>query len=519
MLVAELEQVIERRAPRALAQPGDNCGLLVGDKTANVRRVLVALELTEAVLDEAAARSCDTILTHHPFIFVPVRTFTAAEPRTPLLRRLIVEGRALVACHTNVDAARGGLADLAAEALGLAETTPLQPASAGWHKLVAFVPAEAVEQVARAVFSAGAGRIGDYEDCAFTCEGVGWFTPGPGAHPAVGEALQPERVREVRWETVVPRGCLAQVIAALVRAHPYEEPAFDVYPVEDVLPRVGLGRVGILPAPISAERLAKMVVERFALSHARVVGEDKLVSRVGVLPGSGRGMLETAVGCCDALITGDLGYHDAERAVQVGVALIDVPHGEFEWWAFARWAQSLAEELVAEGVELVVSEKWQPSWRVVAASVLAETQTGEAQRSRKKLRLWIDGGSRGNPGPCAIGVVIEDEDGNVVETIRRTIGFGTNNLAEYRALLTALERAESLGAGEVEVFSDSELLVRQLKGEYKVKSENLRPLHAEALRRMEGFASFVIKHVSRAENKVADMLVNEALDEGSETGL
>ena len=270
MLVADLLSAIERLAPAHLAQPWDNSGLLVGDRAAPVHRVLAALELTEAVLAEAVAGGFDTVLTHHPLLFAPVRSLVDSHPKERLLRGLVQNHITLIACHTNLDAAPGGMADIAAEALGLRDVSPLEQASAGWVKFVGFVPAEALDKVAAAVFAAGAGGIGDYSECAFAGQGTGWFTPGVDSHPAVGEVAKPARVPEVRWETVAPKERAAAVVSAFVAAHPYEEPAFDLYPVEDVLPLVGLGRVGDLPAKMTVEALAKRVAQVFEPALGRL---------------------------------------------------------------------------------------------------------------------------------------------------------------------------------------------------------------------------------------------------------
>ena len=189
MLVGDLLCVLERLAPAHLAQPGDNSGLLVGDKWATVRRVLAALELTEGVLSEAIAGEYDTVLTHHPLLYTPVRSLVESRPKERLLRSLVAKQMTLIACHTNLDAAPGGLAEIAGEALGLRDMVPLEPSSAGWYKLVGFIPSEAVDAVAAAVFAAGAGGIGNYAECAFAANGTGWFTPGTGSHPAVGDGL------------------------------------------------------------------------------------------------------------------------------------------------------------------------------------------------------------------------------------------------------------------------------------------------------------------------------------------
>lgn len=527
MLVGELLGVLERLAPLHLAQPGDNSGLLIGNEAASVSRILVALEFTEPVLREAVAEGYDTILTHHPLLYAPVRSLRESHPRERLVRGLVRSELNLIACHTNLDAARGGLADIAGEALGLMNRTPLEPAPAGWYKLVGFVPPDAVEAVAAAVFAAGAGVIGDYGDCAYAGEGVGWFTPGPGAEPAVGVPAHPERTPEVRWETVVPRGRLGAALRAFAAAHPYEEPAFDVYPVEDILPRVGLGRVGALPAAVAVGDLAKLVGQIFELTAVSWSGDgSRMVQQVGVLPGSGRASLDGATGRCDVLITGDVGYHDGERATNEGLALIVVPHGGFEWWAFKLWAQTLANELERAGVDVAVSREWSSPWNHVAMGCGEEETSASTPAlvsgggvGGQAVRVWIDGGSRGNPGPSAIGVVIEDATGEILEGIGRAIGVTTNNVAEYRALLAGLEAAAAMGACEVEVASDSELLVRQMLGQYKVKNEGLKPLHAQAQEHARHFSRFRIRHVPREQNARADALVNRALDEQEGAGL
>jgi dinuclear metal center YbgI/SA1388 family protein len=525
MLVADLEAVLERLAPIALGEPGDNSGLLVGDARARVRRVLVALELTEPVLAEAIAGGYDTVLTHHPLLFSPLRSLVDFRPRERLVRSLITNRVNLIACHTNLDAAPGGLADIVGEALGLRDMVPLHRAAAGWHKLVGFVPAEAVETVAAAVFAAGAGTIGDYRECAFATEGRGWFTPGPDAHPAVGHVARQERIPEVRWETVVPRARVSAAIAAYVDAHPYEEPAFDIYPIDDVSVHAGLGRVGTPAEPLTVSALAARVGETFGLGMLNWSGDGRrVVARVGVLPGSGRSLIDQAAAVCEVLITGDLGYHDAERAGEAGLSLIAVPHGDFEWWALRRWSERLGRELLESEVTVATSREWRSPWERTGpggspAAPEAPQARGVAAANGAPgdgawVRVWIDGGSRGNPGPSAIGVVVEDGAGVLLETVSRVIGTATNNVAEYRALLTGLEMAERAGARWVEVLSDSELLVKQMRREYRVKNEGLKPLHAEAELRARGFDRFSIRHVNREQNARADGLVNLALDEG-----
>lgn len=519
MLVADLEAVLERLAPRALAEPGDNVGLLVGDRRAEVRRVLVTLELTDAVLEEAITGGYDTILSHHPLLFSPLAGVLESRPRERMVRELIRRNIDLIAVHTNLDSAEGGIAAVAAQALGLEGTVPLRRSPAGWVKFVGFVPPEAAESVAAAVFGAGAGTIGDYEGCAFATEGSGWFTPGRDAHPVVGQSGSSERAPEMRWETIVPRGRMAAVIEAYLAAHPYEEPAFDIYPIEDVSSRAGLGRSGTLAEETTMAALAERVASMFELTTCRWSGEgSRPVKRVAVLPGSGRSMLSDAAGH-DVLITGDLGYHDADRAAELNLSVIDAPHGELEWWCLRRWIPVLEAVFAGSGVEVDTSKNWGSPWSNVDSDATQTRLFDVPDAPQGRLRLRVDGGSRGNPGPGAIGVVLEDHAGNVVEEFGRTIGVCTNNVAEYRALIAGLESAARAGAKELEVLADSELLVKQVRGEYKVKNEGLKPLHGEATRLMREFKRVVVRHVPRAENAEADRLVNEALDGAASASL
>ncbi len=536
MLVSELLRTLDKLAPFSLAEPWDNCGLLAGDESATVTRVLVALEVTETVLREAVEERFDTILTHHPVLFSPTRRLLESEGQGRLLRGAIRADINLIACHTNLDAAPRGLAEIVGEALGLQDMSPLQLSAAGWYKFVGFVPQDALPRVAEAVFAAGAGTIGEYAECAYALNGEGWFRPGASAKPSVGEIHKAERVPEVRWETIVPRGRLHGAIKAFVRNHPYEEPAFDVYPIEDRLVRAGLGRVGVLQGPISVSALALRAATAFGLPDP-VIGGDvgRLVHRVAVLPGSGRSLLAEAAAVADAFVTGDLSYHDSQRAQELGLALVTLPHGELEWLAMGRWSDSLRTALTPSGVTLALARTWQVPWKsansgcngsatgagtdpeilsvpMEACSVMSGSDlvTGSG-----KVRLWIDGGSRGNPGASAIGVVLKTEGGDLLEELGRTIGIGTNNVAEYTALLEGLDLASRHGAREVEVLSDSELLVKQMRGEYRVKNEALKELFAEAKLRTSTFDKIRIAHVCREDNARADALVNEALDEAA----
>ncbi|MHB8869306.1 MAG: Nif3-like dinuclear metal center hexameric protein [Thermoleophilia bacterium] len=536
MLVEDLERRIEALAPRALAEAWDNVGLLVGRRGIEVRKVLVALDLTEDVVVEAVTGGYQAIVTHHPLIFAPLKRVTDGDRVGVFVTQLVAADVALLACHTNLDAAPGGLNDLVARELGLADLQPLNRMAAGVKKLVGFVPEEALGRVSKAVFAAGAGRIGAYEGCAFEMRGEGTFVPGRDARPAVGSVGVPERVPEVRFETVVPSRLVPRVVQALIDAHPYEEPTFDIYPVEDVLMGGGQGRVGRTRAQISLVSLAETAAEVFDLPEVCYAGDpEQVIDTVAVVTGSGSSLMEAAAGAADAFVTGDLKYHDADRAASLGLALLQIPHDHLETWALARWSESLAEKLSGDEVTVDFSMRGRSPWRKArpvshvgdpdgtARLFDLEEAGGEARErllgvlvdDRAGERVYLlhtDGASRGNPGPGAIGVVLEDEDGNVLEELGARIGTATNNQAEYQALLTGLETALDRGVSRVRVLSDSELLVRQLRQEYKVKNEQLKELYLQARSLIQRFERVEIKHVSRDQNARADELANAALD-------
>jgi len=223
--VRDILAAVDRLAPFHLAETWDNVGLLLGDPEA---------EVTDAVCAEAEQVGADLVLAHHPLIFQPVGRLTAETVQGRLALRLAREGRAVIAAHTNLDSAPGGLCDILAEMIGLAGTEPLEAGPAPRrYKVVLYVPEDALEAVADAAFHAGAGRVGRYTEVAFETVGTGRFRPGQGAQPAEGDLGRTNRIPERRLETVVPEARLGAVLAAIVRAHPYEEPVIDCYRLDE----------------------------------------------------------------------------------------------------------------------------------------------------------------------------------------------------------------------------------------------------------------------------------------------
>lgn len=545
--------VVDRLAPFDLAEPWDHVGLQVGSPDDEVRGVLVALEVDDAALDEASRQECDLLLVHHPLIFDPLERLSDDSETGRLALRAARDGVAVIAAHTNLDKAHGGIADVVAEMLGLEAAAPLAPAAADALKLVGFVPADDADLVRTALFAAGAGVIGEYGHCSWAVEGQGTFFGREGAKPTLGQAGRDETVSELRLEVVFPRRLKRRVTGAYVAAHPYEEPAYDLYPVENEVATLGLGRLGVLPAAQPLAAFAADVAAVLRLPSLRYAGDGaRPVKRVAVLPGSGaeaiaRGVAQVA----DVLVTGDVKYHEARVAQAQGLALVDAPHGATEQEAVLRWAQTFADALGAgarvETFRNPAVGVWQspgaasagaasPSASPPAASASASAPppadapapvgppapasapapaaipARPVNRDDARHHLYTDGGSRGNPGPAGIGARLLTASGDVVEELADFIGTATNNVAEYQALLAGLDLALDRGVERLDVFMDSELVVRQVNGQYKVKDAGLKPLHAQACLLLSRFHEVDVKHVRREQNAEADRLVNEAID-------
>jgi len=349
-------------APPQLAQDWDNVGLLAGDERAPCPAVLLSVDMTEAVVEEARGRGCGLITAYHPPVFRSIsRIQPARSAGAPAIWEAVAAGIAVYSPHTALDAAAGGTNDVLAELVGVVVEGPIEyadprPTSC---KVVVFVPPAQVERVAEAMFAAGAGHIGDYTKCSFRLAGRGTFLGGQTTQPTVGRKGRLESVDEFRLETVVPSERLPAVVEAVRRFHPYEEPAFDIYPVRPE-PVPGIGRVGRLRQDATLGLLALSLKRRLRLKAVEVVGSPRRpVRRVAVCAGSaGRLPLERKASAeCDAVITGELRHHDALAFAAMGVAAIAVGHWASERPVLRSLAGRLRERLPGLGVRVSAADK------------------------------------------------------------------------------------------------------------------------------------------------------------------
>ena len=326
--VQDLLGALQARYPADLAEEWDNVGLQVGDPTATVSRVLVALDPGSAAVSAARARGAQLLVTHHPLLFKPLRRLTPDDPVGRVLWEAVQGGVAVICAHTNLDVAPAGLNCWLAEKLGLMASEPLQSVVGRLLKLVVYVPAGHEEPVAEALFAAGAGQIGDYDQCSFRTAGTGTFRPGPGTKPFIGRTGERESVAELRLETIVPQRRLSKVLDKLLKVHPYEEVAYDLIPLANTLADTGLGRIGRLAEPLTLAALGEQTKTALSCQSVRLVGDlRQTVSKVAVCGGSGAGLIrEARRRGAEVLVTGDVKYHEARLAEDLELAVIDAGH-------------------------------------------------------------------------------------------------------------------------------------------------------------------------------------------------
>lgn len=335
--ILDIAAALESWAPRGTAESWDNVGLHVGDPSRTVSKGLIALDMTPQVLAEAIELRAELVITHHPLFFKPVSRLTPDHPTAGLALRMAEAGIALYCIHTNLDVARDGVSFALAKQLGLANIEFLTSLENQVVKLVTFVPESHIAAVRQSLADAGAGQIGEYDSCSFSTEGIGRFRPLEGASPAVGESDgEVQQVPEVRLEVEVARWNLDAVIRSLRTNHPYEEVAYDVYPVEQSFKNAGLGAIGTLQTSVTLSDLLRVVSESLDNPALRYVGDlEAPISRVAVCGGSGSQFINRALSAgADAFVTADITYHRYFEVLdtrgQPQMALIDPGHFETE---------------------------------------------------------------------------------------------------------------------------------------------------------------------------------------------
>ncbi|QQE77323.1 Nif3-like dinuclear metal center hexameric protein [Alicyclobacillus sp. SO9] len=329
----DITAALDDFAPASLAMEGDKIGLQVGRLEKPVQSVLLSLDPSPEVIDYAVAGGYDLLLTHHAMLFRPIQRLDTSTARGKAVAKAVGHDITVYNAHTNLDVAEGGVNDVLAELLQLKNVTILERmANEELRKLVVFVPKTHHEEVFQAVCNAGAGHIGAYSHCTFNTPGTGTFLPEEGTNPFLGTVGKIERADEVRLETIVPMSKVETVIRAMISAHPYEEVAYDLYPLQIMGKEFGIGRIGTLSQTLALSEFSQRVKAALGLKHVRFSGNpDMPVRTVAVVGGAGGDFVEQAMAKgADVFVTSDCDHHLVAEAWQDGLAMIDTTHAAME---------------------------------------------------------------------------------------------------------------------------------------------------------------------------------------------
>ena len=331
MKIADVVAVLEEYAPKALQENYDNSGLTIGNSSDKVRGILCSLDVTEEVIKEAINLGANVIVAHHPVIFGGIKSLTGKNYTERIVIKAIQNGIAIIAAHTNVDNVSEGVNKHICTKLGLANTQILAPMQNQLVKLVTFVPETNADEVRKAIFDAGAGQIGNYDNCSYNLSGTGSFRGNESTNPHVGEPGKLHFEQEIRIETILPKHFQTRVIRTLIQAHPYEEVAYDVYPLNNEFAAIGAGMTGEFSEEIKTEAFLKLLKETFGIPAIKYSGNtNSSIKKIAVCGGSGSFLLDKAIASgADAFVTADVKYHqffDAENTI----LYCDIGHYESE---------------------------------------------------------------------------------------------------------------------------------------------------------------------------------------------
>jgi len=359
VLVKDIIRFLENEAPLFLQEDYDNSGLQWGDPGQDVEKVLVCLDFTEQSLEAAKKENAGLIISHHPPLFKPLRSINTAGGIGALISECIKRDICVYSMHTNYDTAKNGLNYYLAKTLELDQITALKTHyREALYKLVVFAPEDSLSVVRNAMYEAGAGWIGNYSHCGFFVKGNGTLKPLEGTNPYIGQTGKLETVDEYRLETVVPERLLDSVIQSMLKAHPYEEVAYDVYRLENGVREYSLGAVGKLAKGMNTDEFITHVKEKLKVPNVRIIGSinGKPINSVAVFCGSfDRDIKPIVQKNVDALVTGDLKYHDAQQLKQSGIFTVDAGHYHTE----KLFVMAISELLKSSLKDVIIIEHYE----------------------------------------------------------------------------------------------------------------------------------------------------------------
>jgi len=363
MKVKNLLNNLDKIAPFFLQESFDNSGIQFANLDAPITKILLSLDVTQGVLNEAIEKKANLIIAHHPLLFSPLKQIT--KQKNTLLYQVITGQINLMAMHTNYDLAEGGLNDYVANLLGIKKISPLQSSSEKIFKFAVYVPAQHADKISQAIFKAGAGKIGKYTETSFNITGKGTFKPMEGTNPFIGKIGKREEVQEIKIETVVAERDLESVVQAMKDTHPYEEPAYDVYELK-TKSSYGIGIFGEIDREVEISKFSLEVKNRLQARYVRLIkSNEQKVKRVALCTGSGGSLLEQVNNKdADLYITGDITYHAALRAKELGLNVLDVEHFDTEKF----FVEALYNQMIKFGIPkdiLIKSKKIESPYQLL----------------------------------------------------------------------------------------------------------------------------------------------------------
>jgi dinuclear metal center YbgI/SA1388 family protein len=343
--IKDVIDYLEGIAPSSLQESYDNAGLIVGNDATEVKGILICLDSTEAILDEALKKNCNLIVAHHPIVFSGLKKLNGKNYVERVIIKAIQNNLAIYAAHTNLDNVQVGVNKKVCDRIGLKNCRILSPKKNILRKLVTFCPTDQGDKIRAALFEAGAGNISNYDECSYNTEGYGTFRGGEGTNPFVGKTGEQHRENETKVESIFPAYLQPRIVASLLKAHPYEEVAYDIYPLENSHPQIGSGMIGELENETDEKNFLKHIKEAMrtdCIRHTDLL--NKKVKRVAVCGGAGSFLLNDAIReKADFFITADFKYHqffDSDGKIVIA----DIGHYESEQFTKELFAELLKQK-------------------------------------------------------------------------------------------------------------------------------------------------------------------------------
>jgi dinuclear metal center YbgI/SA1388 family protein len=369
MILEELVSKLDNIFKKKTAEGWDRVGLQVGREKNDIRKILVTLDIDDWTIKEAVSCKADLIISHHPLIFNPIDSVTYSGNRGRKIIKLLENGISTYSAHSNYDIMTGGLNDIIAEKLGLKEVKNIKDYKEKWYKFAVFVPAESQEKIRKAICKNSGGDFKNYSCCTFSSRGSGTFIPGRDAAPYTGNTGELSIVDEVRMECIVSEENLKQLVEAVVKEHPYEEPAYDIYSLENKSVGAGLGKYGRIDPPATFKDYLKFMKKKLQITDAGWLDRgientgNRIIEKVAVLGGSANSISECLKEIdCGLIITGEIGYHDAIDISEGGKIVVVIGHGSSEKFAIDGIYGKLIDYFRVNNINIDVSRTKSGYW-------------------------------------------------------------------------------------------------------------------------------------------------------------